>query len=131
MPLFLKSGEDIVAELAPAITPPEADQCSWPLRPTNAFARVQPTVDAMVAAISNPQVDFQTEVYQRLMELDLRVVDETGAVMPFTTVTILGLPKVDLAAAERERFEEAGFVGPPFYVVGGRRDAPGTVSGTT
>ena len=131
MPLFLKSGEEIIAELAPAITPPEAEQCSWPLRPTSAFARVQPTVDAMVAAISTPQADFQADVYQRLMELDLRVVDETGGVMPFTTVTILGLPKVDLAPAERERFEEAGFVGPPFYVVGGRRDEPGTRSGTT
>jgi hypothetical protein len=123
MPLFLKSGDDVIAELAPAITPADAQQCSWPLQPTSAFARVQPTVDAMVAAVSDPNADFQADVYDRLVELKLGIVDETGGAMPFETVTILGMPNVPLEPAERARFEELGFVGPPFYVAGGKRVA--------
>jgi hypothetical protein len=121
MPLFLKSGDDVIAELAPAITQPDAEQCSWPLKPTSAFARVQPAIDAMVAAISDPKADFQTDVYNRLIELQLRIVDDAGATLPFQTVTILGMPNVPLEPSERARFEELGFVGPPFYVAGGRR----------
>jgi hypothetical protein len=121
MPLYLKSGAEIVAELGPELPRPDPNTRAWPLRPTPRFERVRPVVAAMnamqyepmapvpatIASIpdererglaiqswirTDPQAQNRSRVYDRFQSLELLITDETGVPLSDCTVMVAELP---------------------------------------
>lgn len=133
MPMYLKSGAEIVAELGPELPRSDANTRSWPLQPTQAFEHVRPAIAAfnviqrapitgVPAAIAripdeherdlaiqswirtNPAAHTRRHVNEQFRGLELLLTDEAGVPLPGCAVIgVAEVPPASVAFASAMR----------------------------